>query len=138
MVVVGMRPPLPYVFHASKVAPKKFDGGSTKVIDHRQFPGTSLSALIIDLEPGALREIHWHPDADELARHSEPGAPNFGYPPQRAAQQSGSRYGQSDLHLASSEAKGDQAFAFAGQNSNTAANSVTWFESGATRLSKPM
>jgi len=66
MVVVGMRPPLPYVFHASKVAPKKFDGGSTKVIDHRQFPETSLSALIIDLEPGALREIHRHPDADEL------------------------------------------------------------------------
>jgi hypothetical protein len=30
----------------------------------------------------------------------------------------------------SSKAKGDQAFAFAGQNSNTAANSVTWFESG--------
>jgi oxalate decarboxylase len=22
--------------------------------------------LIINLEPGALREIHWHPDADEL------------------------------------------------------------------------
>jgi oxalate decarboxylase len=59
-------PPLPYVFHASKVAPKKFDGGSTKVIDNRQFPETSLSALIINLEPGALREIHWHPDADEL------------------------------------------------------------------------
>jgi oxalate decarboxylase len=59
-------PPLPYVFHASKQAPNKFDGGSTKVIDNRQFPETSLSALIIDLEPGALREIHWHPDADEL------------------------------------------------------------------------
>mgnify|MGYP003693573533 CR=1 FL=1 len=44
-------PPLPYVFHASKLAPNKFDGGSTKVIDHRQFPETSLSALIIDLEP---------------------------------------------------------------------------------------
>ena len=75
--------------------------------------------------------------SEKFARHSEPGAPNFGYPPQRAAQQSGSRYGQSDL-LASSKAKGDQAFAFAGQNSNTAANSVTWFESGATRLFKPM
>jgi oxalate decarboxylase len=59
-------PPQSYVCHASKIAPNKFDGGSTKVIDHRQFPETSLSALIIDLEPGALREIHWHPDADEL------------------------------------------------------------------------
>jgi DNA-binding winged helix-turn-helix (wHTH) protein len=59
-------PPLPYVFHASKVAPNKFDGGSTKVVDRRQFPETSLAALIIDLEPDAMREIHWHPDADEL------------------------------------------------------------------------
>jgi hypothetical protein len=48
--------PQSYVCHASKVAPNKFDGGSTTVIDHRQFPGTSLSALIIDLEPGALRD----------------------------------------------------------------------------------
>lgn len=59
-------PPQPYVFHASKQAPNTFDGGATKVIDTRQFPETSLSALIIDLEPGALREVHWHPDADEL------------------------------------------------------------------------
>lgn len=58
--------PQPYVFHASQVAPTKFDGGATKVIDQRQFPETNLSALIIDLEPGAMREIHWHPDADEL------------------------------------------------------------------------
>ena len=59
-------PPMPYVFHASKAAPNKFPGGATQVIDDRQFPETELSALIIDLEPGALREIHWHPDADEL------------------------------------------------------------------------
>jgi oxalate decarboxylase len=36
------------------------------VIDSRQFPETTLSALIIHLEPGAMREVHWHPDADEL------------------------------------------------------------------------
>lgn len=44
-------PPQPYVFHASKSPATKFDGGSTKVIDSRQFPETTLSALIIDLEP---------------------------------------------------------------------------------------
>lgn len=59
-------PPQPYVFHASKTAPTKFEGGATKVIDARQFPQTTLSALIIELEPGAMREIHWHPDSDEL------------------------------------------------------------------------
>jgi oxalate decarboxylase len=59
-------PPQPYVFHASKVSPNAFEGGSTKVIDFRQFPETTLSALIIELEPGAMREVHWHPDADEI------------------------------------------------------------------------
>lgn len=59
-------PPQPFVFHASKQEPNKFDGGSTKVIDTRIFPETTLAALIIDLEPGAMREVHWHPDADEL------------------------------------------------------------------------
>lgn len=59
-------PPQSYVFHASKVPPNKFDGGSTKVVDVKQFPETTLSALIIELEPGAMREVHWHPDGDEL------------------------------------------------------------------------
>jgi oxalate decarboxylase len=65
-------PPLqPYVFHASKSPAMKFDGGSTKIIDSRQFPETTLSALIIDLEPGAMREVHWHPDADELQYYTK-------------------------------------------------------------------
>lgn len=55
-----------YIYHASKQAPTKFDGGSTKVVDCGVFPETNLSALIITLDPGAMREIHWHPDADEL------------------------------------------------------------------------
>ena len=90
-------PPLPYVFHASKVGPKKFDGGSTKVIDHRQFPETSLSALIINLEPGGLREIHWHPvlhqrrSADDGVRrdrqcpHVDYRAGDVGYVPKTLA-----------------------------------------------------
>ncbi len=64
-------PPNSYVFHASKSPAAKFDGGSTKVIDSRHFPETTLSALIIDLEPGAMREIHWHPDADELQYYTK-------------------------------------------------------------------
>jgi len=55
-----------YVYHASRQPPNRFDGGSTKVVDSKVFPETNLSALIIELEPGALREIDWHPDADEL------------------------------------------------------------------------
>jgi oxalate decarboxylase len=30
-----------------------------------------LAALIIELEPGAMREIHWHPNADEWQYYIE-------------------------------------------------------------------
>lgn len=43
-----------------------FEGGATQVVDSRNFEVTNLAALFIDLEPGAMREVHWHPDADEL------------------------------------------------------------------------
>jgi len=59
------------VFHASKVPGSKFDGGSTKIIDERNFPETSISALVISLEPGGMREIHWHPDTDELQYYTK-------------------------------------------------------------------
>jgi oxalate decarboxylase len=58
-------PQLPYTWHASEHAPAGYDGGSVKTIDVRNFPETTLSALVIDLAPGAMRELHWHPDADE-------------------------------------------------------------------------
>ena len=34
-------------------------------------PETSMSALIIELEPSAMRELHWHPDADEWQYYLE-------------------------------------------------------------------
>lgn len=55
-----------YVFRASKAAPKKYPGGATTVVDSKTFEVTNMAALFIDLEPGGMREIHWHPDADEL------------------------------------------------------------------------
>jgi len=54
------------VFRAADANPVKVPGGATTVIDSSNFPVTNLAALIIDLEPGGMREIHWHPDADEL------------------------------------------------------------------------
>ena len=55
-----------YVFKASKEPKKMFEGGATQLIDNQTFEVTDLATLIIDLEPGGMREIHWHPDADEL------------------------------------------------------------------------
>jgi oxalate decarboxylase len=47
-------------------APVKFDGGMERIVSSREFPiQTTLTAARLDLEPGALREMHWHPHADE-------------------------------------------------------------------------
>lgn len=55
-----------YVFRASKLKPTPYPGGAGTVIDSSNFPVTNLAALIIDLEPGGMRELHWHPEADEI------------------------------------------------------------------------
>ncbi len=65
------RPASPFTWRASAHEPARYAGGSTKVIDSRRFPRTSLSALIIELEPGAMRELHWHPRADEWQYYME-------------------------------------------------------------------
>jgi oxalate decarboxylase len=41
-------------------------GGRIWVVDSRQFPiSKTITGAILDLEPGAVRELHWHPTADE-------------------------------------------------------------------------
>ena len=40
-------------------------GGDVKIIDSKIFPVTPISAAIVTLKPGGLRELHWHPNADE-------------------------------------------------------------------------
>lgn len=54
-----------YVYHLSKktipLAPGH--GGTLAIVDSRNFPiATTLAAAIVTLEPGGLRELHWHPN----------------------------------------------------------------------------
>ncbi len=63
--------PRPYVFHAAEIEAVRYSAGSVKTIDSRNFPVTTLSALIIEIEPGGMREMHWHPDADEWQYYIE-------------------------------------------------------------------
>ncbi len=40
--------------------------GSIKLVTQTEFPiQTTLSAAIEELQPGAIRELHWHPNSDE-------------------------------------------------------------------------
>jgi len=43
-----------------------FKGGLEHRVTAREFPvATTISGVVLDLDPGALREPHWHPNADE-------------------------------------------------------------------------
>jgi oxalate decarboxylase len=58
--------PKSFDFKASQMKPTKATpGGQVKIIDSKVFPVTPISAAIVTLKPGGLRELHWHPNADE-------------------------------------------------------------------------
>lgn len=41
-------------------------GGTLKLVTAREFPiSKTISGSILELQPGALRDLHWHPNADE-------------------------------------------------------------------------
>jgi len=57
-----------YVFHNSQNArvPVPGGGGNLSIIDSRNFPiSKTIAATVVSLEPGGLRELHWHPNAEE-------------------------------------------------------------------------
>jgi oxalate decarboxylase len=58
--------PRRYDFRTKDMKPTKVTrGGEVKIVDSRNFPVTPISAAIVRLKPGGLRELHWHPNADE-------------------------------------------------------------------------
>jgi oxalate decarboxylase len=43
-----------------------YQGGREWRVDASRFPiSTTITGVVLDLDPGALRELHWHPNADE-------------------------------------------------------------------------
>ena len=43
-----------------------FAGGSERLVSQQQFPiSSSMTGVLLTLQPGGLRELHWHPNADE-------------------------------------------------------------------------
>ena len=56
----------PYTYHFSQQEPYVVDGGSVKILDPTTFPiAANFSVAYVTIQPGAMREIHWHTDSDE-------------------------------------------------------------------------
>ncbi|KAI9762520.1 MAG: hypothetical protein M4579_000323 [Chaenotheca gracillima] len=57
-----------YVYHLSQhpAPPAPGGGGTLAKVDSRNFPiSTTIAAAIVTLKPKGLRELHWHPNAEE-------------------------------------------------------------------------
>jgi oxalate decarboxylase len=46
--------------------PIKAAGGQVRIADSSNFPAAStIAAALVEVQPGAMRELHWHPNTDE-------------------------------------------------------------------------
>nr|WP_319633386.1 oxalate decarboxylase family bicupin [Paenibacillus psychroresistens] len=58
--------PLSFKHQLLAQTPLKTPGGSVRIVDSSNFPiSKTIAAALVEVEPGAMRELHWHPNNDE-------------------------------------------------------------------------
>lgn len=60
----------PHLFRLGALEPTTFDGGHLRQAHEGNFPiltGQQASVVMVTLEPGGIREPHWHPSAWEIS-----------------------------------------------------------------------
>ena len=65
--IAGVTPVSPTFSHRMLAQqPIKIKSGTVRITDTSVFPASkTISAALVEVEPGGLRELHWHPNADE-------------------------------------------------------------------------
>jgi oxalate decarboxylase len=60
-------PPHPFTFSLGSVPPTRATkGGEVRIVDSNNFIASkTIAAALVTVRPGGLREMHWHPNADE-------------------------------------------------------------------------
>jgi oxalate decarboxylase len=60
-------PAHPFIFSLSDLAPtRQTKGGFVQIADSRNFNvSKTVAAALVTVKPGGMRELHWHPNADE-------------------------------------------------------------------------
>ncbi len=57
--------PKAFTYRMLAQEPQRFHGGTVRIVDASNFPVTTMAAALVEVEPGAMRELHWHPNVDE-------------------------------------------------------------------------
>lgn len=56
----------------SQQKPVECPGGRVRIVDSSLFPASStIAAALVEVDPGGMRELHWHPNADEWQYYLE-------------------------------------------------------------------
>jgi oxalate decarboxylase len=66
--------PVPQSFSHRMMAqqPIKTKSGTVRITDSKVFPASkTIAAALVEVEPGAMRELHWHPNTDEWQYYIE-------------------------------------------------------------------
>src|SRR5713101_7730125 len=60
------RSPQNLAFRTMRMAPTmKTKGGEVRIVDSSNFKASTTAMALVTVHPGGLRELHWHPNADE-------------------------------------------------------------------------
>jgi oxalate decarboxylase len=64
--------PNSFSYRLLRQEPSRMAGGNVRIVDSSNFAASrTIAAALVELEPGALRELHWHPNADEWQYYIE-------------------------------------------------------------------
>jgi oxalate decarboxylase len=59
-------------FHMMAQQPIATRSGSVRIVDSRVFPASvTIAAALVEINPGGMRELHWHPNTDEWQYYIE-------------------------------------------------------------------
>jgi oxalate decarboxylase len=58
--------PVDFAFRTMEMPPtKRTKGGEVRIVDSSKFKVSATAMAMVTVRPGGLRELHWHPNADE-------------------------------------------------------------------------
>jgi oxalate decarboxylase len=62
-----LAPPLTHKYSLASQKPfRRYPDGEVRLVSANEFPiSTTMTGALLNLAPGGLRELHWHPNADE-------------------------------------------------------------------------
>lgn len=64
--------PISFSHHMLAQEPMRMKGGTVRITDSSNFPAApTIAAALVEVEPGGMREMHWHPTNDEWQYYIE-------------------------------------------------------------------